>query len=255
MRILPGVLKELVKHVPAVLFQTVEWTELAAELPKISKRMISKEGYRVIFFAHQSYLSPSEIDLTFEPLKKIPIPVHHNQWLAQKWLHLYFTQLLSPHGLFLDLRSQNFAVNHPQLRWHPTGLWVKFADEFRLGLINVYDGFYMEKDELFIQGLSQIGLLSFDWPQADQQKLCQLFRAQFETAKDGEMRFNLDEFREAMMKLADFLLKKKVTITKDFLYLGINLVTLYSSMEETNEMVPVKKIYLQVRDQYQSKIS
>ena len=252
MRILPGVLKELVKHVPAVLFQTVEWSELASEFPKISRRMISKDGYAGLFASQMSFLRPLEIELTTDPLKQIPVPLEHNQWIAQKWLHLYFAQLLSPHGLFLDLRSHHFAAEYPILRWHPSGLWVSFSEDFRLGLLNVYDGFYLDNPELFKRGLSQIGLLSIDWPLEDQQKICELFKAQFGSVKEVDMKFDLDEFRQAMMKLADFLLQKEVTITKDFLYLGINLVTLYSALEETKEALPVKKIYLAVRDQYRS---
>jgi hypothetical protein len=253
MRILPGVLKELMKHVPTVLFQTVEWSDLASEFPKISRRVLTKEGYGSLFAEQMKFLRPLEIELTTEPLKSIPVQSSHNKWAAQKWLQLFFAQLHSPHGLFLDLRTQNFAIDYPTMKWHPTGLWVKFSEDFRLGLSDVYDGFYNENPELFRKGLSRIGLLSFEWPDEDQSKLCELFKAQFGSSHDFVMGFDLDEFQKAMMMMANFLLKKKVKITKDFLYLGINLVTLYSTLEETQEKLPVKKIYLQMREQFSQK--
>lgn len=250
MRILPGVLKELVRHVPTVLFQAVEWSELASELPRISKRMISKDGFATLFAGQREHLKTWQIELTTDDLSPIKIKAEHNQWLAQKWLTLFFAQLHSPEGLFLDLRSQHFALEYSLLKWHPTGLWVKLEENFRQGLFKVYDGFYNDQPELFRQGLSEIGLLSFSWPEEDQRKLCELFKAQFGSDPNFEMHFDLDDFRNAMMTMANFLLKKKVKISKDFLYLGINLVTLYSSLEETREKIPVKKIYLKVRERH-----
>ena len=57
MRILPGVLKELLKHVPTVLFEAVEWSVLASELPKLSRRIIQKEGYNELFELQSAFLS------------------------------------------------------------------------------------------------------------------------------------------------------------------------------------------------------
>ncbi len=51
-----------------------------------------------------------------------------------------------------------------------------------------------------------------------------------------------------MIKMSDFFLTKKVQVSKDFLYLGIYLVTLYSTLDEWGEEHMVKKIYLDVRD-------
>lgn len=251
MRILPGVLKELSKHVPAILFQTVEWSELASELPKISRRMLTKDGYDDLYQAQKVLLHPYDVTLTNEALTTKT--VSKNRVFGEKLLTLYFAQLFSSNGLFLDLRSTHFADDGQELKWHPTGFWTKFDEDFREGLLKVYEGFYLENDELYYSGLEEIGLLKPEFKDADKKILGDLFREQFGGAQNQEMRFSLQHFQTSIIKMSDFMLSKKVRISKDFLYLGIYLVTLYSSLEATNEHLPVKEIYLNVRGRFNAK--
>lgn len=251
MRILPGVLKELSKHVPTVLFETVEWSELAAELPKISRRILSKDGYDDLFQSEKVHLDPYDIVLTNEtPLNR---PLVKNRWAGEKILTLYFAQLFSHQGLFLDLRMNHFSDENTVLKWNPTAFWTQFGEAFREGLLKVYDGFYLENDELYYQGLEEIGLLKADFKEADKKILGDLFREQFGGVQNEEMKFNLEHFRTSIIKMSDFMLKKKVKISKDFLYLGIYLVTLYSTLEAINEPLPVKQVYLSVRGRFNAK--
>jgi hypothetical protein len=248
MRILPGVLKELSKHVPAVLFQTVEWRELAEEIPKISRRLLQKEGYDELLQQQRDLLSSYGIDITKERLKSESKNLSRATGI--KLLNLYFMQLFSSSGIFLDLRSQHFEESSERLTWNPSGLWSIFSEEFRIGLLKVYEGFYLEKDHLYYQGLEEIGLLDAHFSQEDKETLGKLFRAQFGAALDQDMRFKLDHLKNSIIQMSDFMLRKKVKISKDFLYLGIYLVTLYSSLEESGEALPVKKIYLDVRQKF-----
>lgn len=249
MRILPGVLKELMKHVPTVLFKTVEWGELAAELPKISKRVLSGEGREAIFESQKNFLQTLGIHFEYDALKGKDAS-EDNQKMGDQILRLFFAQLLSPHGLFLDLRRSHFSYQNSQLHWHPSSLWTQFSEEFRVGLIKVYDGFYLGKEGLFTEGLEGIGLLSRNWPQADQEKLCALFKSQFGNGQESAMTFDLDEFQRSMIGLAEFLLEKKVRISKDFLYLGINLVTLYSTLESLGTSHEVAGTYQEIRKEF-----
>lgn len=244
MRILPRVLKELMKHVPTVLFQTVEWSSIMSEIPVISRRMIQKEGY-------------SELaDLQKEFLKDLPLCVRHETVNGPSFkpgdgkiiLALYFHQLFSPHGVFLDLRSSYFCHEGDELLWHPGNLWTKFSPSFREGLIEVYDGFYMNKDDVYRDGLVKIGLLDPKWPEEDQKKIMDIFRKHFGAANDEDIHLKLDHLRAGMITMAQFLLEKKTRITTDFLYFGIYLVTMYGTLEETKEALPVKEIYLSSRN-------
>lgn len=248
MRILPGVLKELSKHVPTVLFQTVEWSELASELPKISRRIISKDGYEDLYQQNKTLLDPYNIILTNAPLTRASI--QKDKWAGEKWLTIYFAQIFSPHGLFIDLRSIHFHDERPALMWHPTGFWTKFNEDFRLGLIKVYEGFYLDNDALYFEGLEEIGLLKEEFSPEDKEELAHLFRKHFGAGISQE--FKLDHFKESIIRMSEFMLNKKVKISKDFLYLGIYLVTLYSSLEETGAELPVKQIYLDVKARFTS---
>lgn len=249
MRILPGVLKELSKHVPTVLFQTVEWGDLAHELPKISRRILQKEGYQELYNHYQQLLSPFQIDMTQEKISHRSLS--KNKWAAEQILTLYFTQLYSPHGLFLDLRSIHFEANNSSLKWHPSSFWTTLNNEFRLGLLDVYEGFYQEQEELYYRGLTAIGLMQDSWSAQDKKAIADLFRNHFGQALHEEQGFDLDHFQASIIKMSEFMLSKKVKIPKDFLYLGVYLVGLYSSLEESGEKLPVRTIFLRVRDHFQ----
>lgn len=248
MRILPGVLKELSKHVPTVLFQTVEWSELASELPKISRRIIQKEGYEDLYRVQKVLLDPYNIILTNEALNHSPLP--KEKWVGEKILTLYFAQIFSPDGLFLDLRSNHFSAHDRILRWSPSSFWTQFHEDFRQGLLKVYEGFYLENDELYLQGLEEIGLLKPEFSQEDKNELADLFREHFGGRLNEEMNFRLESFRNSIISMSNFMLNKKVNISKDFLYLGIYLVTMYSVLENIGESYPVKQIYLDVRGRF-----
>lgn len=237
MRILPGILKELSKHVPTVLFQTVEWSELASELPKITRRMLHKEGYTELFIQQKDFLTPLDIKLVHSPLTD-------NSMDGHKLLDLFFAQLFSPHGIFLDIRSHHFK-NDDIFEWHPSNFWTKFDEKFRLALLDVYEGFYLEIEDKYLSGLERIGLIKNEWPENDKQELAQLFRSQF---GNNEMLFDLEQLQQGMINMSHFMLEKKVHISKDFLYLGIYLVTLYSSLEKTKELYNVKDIYLEAKN-------
>jgi hypothetical protein len=245
MRILPSALKELSKHVPTILFKVVDWGELASELPKLSRRILKKEDYPEFFKKQKAWLSPLKIELT--ELSQDHSNLSVTKEVAEKFLTLYFAQLYSPHGIFLDLRSENFTSMNDQLLWNPTGLWTQFDEKFRGGLMKIYDGFYLEDENLYQQGLLESGLLKEDWPQADKKKIGNIFKEQFGSSLTTEMTFELEHFKKSIFRTSDFLLSKKVTITKDFLYLGIYLVTLYSTLEQCPEKLAVKDMYLKVR--------
>lgn len=251
MRILPGVLKELLKHVPTVLFDAVDWSVLASELPKLSRRIIQKDGYAELFDLQAKYLNPFNVELNHEISKNFDLTGQKKA--AVLILTAYFAQLFSPHGLFLDLGPSHFEINGEKLIFKPSGLWTKFRPEFSKGLTDIYDGFYFEDEALFHKGLLESGLTSNDWPEEDRNNLANLFKSHFGASLSSEMTFDLETFKASFIKVADFMLEKKVKISTDFIYLGIALITIYSSLEKTQAKVNVKKIYLHVKDQLNAK--
>jgi hypothetical protein len=250
MRILPGVLKELMKHVPTVLFEVVEWKVLMQELPKLSRRLLQKEGFDSLFTPQRLYLEAFGIDLVTTHDSR-PQAVS-SEVKAKKILSLYFAQLFSPHGLFLDLGPNHLDMKDQRLIYNPNGLWTKFRPEFSQGLKQIYDGFFLEQENLFHEGLLACGLTSNSWPLEDRLALANLFKSHFGPSLTEEMNFDLETFKASFFKIADFMLEKKVIISTDFLYLGIALVTLYSSLERSKKSLNVKEVYKSVRSQLDS---
>lgn len=250
-RILPGVLKELMKHVPTVLFEAVEWSVLASEIPILSRRIIQKEGFDELFDLQSGFLAPFQIKLTSHVDKNFDLL--NQKIAAENILTLYFAQLFSPHGLFLDLGPTHIDYTEGTFHFKPTGVWTKFSYEFSDGLKDIYDGFYLEDEKILHRGLIKSKLTSSLWSEEDRQKLANLFKSNFGESLTDEMTFDLESFKESFFKIADFMLNKKVNISTDFLYLGIALVTMYSSLEKTKTKVNVKEVYLKVKKQLESK--
>lgn len=246
MRILPGFLKELSKHIPAVLFETVEWSELASEIPKISRRIIQKDGYEELFNSYKNQLLVEKICVR----EMLSGDLELSHAMGERILTLYFAQVYSDQGVFLDLRSSHFASDDQFLEWHPNGLWVKFDPSFLKGLREVYEGFYLENEELYYKGLLEIGLLREDFSIDDKKILADIFKKQFGNSLHEDIKFEMDHLNQSMIKMSEFMLNKKLKISKDFLYLGIYLVTMYSTLEKINAKLPVKAIYLKSRDRF-----
>jgi hypothetical protein len=243
MRFLPGVLKELLKHVPALLFSVVEWKELSSELPKLSQRILQKEGFKDLLDDQRERLAHFGVCLREEPATDPDYFVSKEN--GEKILGLYFAQLFSTKGVFLDLRNSHFSE---ALNFHPSGLWTKFSDSFQRGILEVYEGFYLEDEDLYMQGLLGLGLLNPSWGTSEKKELADLFKDQFGSAQTEEVKFELEKFTNSIIRMTEFLIEKKVKINPDFLYLGIYLVTLYSHLDQCKEALPVKRVYLSVRE-------
>ncbi len=253
MKILPGVLKELTKHVPTVLFEVIEWSEITSEIPKITRKILQRDGFGPFLKNQNTFLAPLKI-----PLVPEMTGAKKNAWTepaGEKLLEIYFAQIFSPHGIFLDLRSANFNIGEGEFTWIPTGLWATLNEKFRLGLLKVYEGFYTGHEEIYYQGLIDIGLMDSLWSDEDKKKMADLFREQFGDANTENVVFSLEMFNKSMTRTFNFILQKKRKITKDFLYLGIYLVTLYSSLEKVGSPLPVKQIYLKMKKEFEHAVS
>src|SRR5690606_25904157 len=177
MRILPGVLKELTKYVPSVLFQAVDWNELAHEVPKLTRRMIQKEGLTDLLIAQRSFFEGQNILLTLDSYS--PSSLVLDQEDGKKILTLFFGQLFLGRGIFLDLRPKHFQKQNQNLLYQVSGFWAELDPHFRESLLKVYDGFYLEDEKLYREALIGMGLIKKEWPEKDQEELASIFSRQF----------------------------------------------------------------------------
>ncbi|MBY0515294.1 MAG: hypothetical protein K2P81_00190 [Bacteriovoracaceae bacterium] len=238
---LPGALKELLRHVPTILFDVVSWSALSKDATQLSKRLLTKEGSDE---ARRTLAPVLPDQMTFSLASpKLPQTPEARKMLGEKILSLYFKQITQTGPMFLDLRLSGFSVSEKGYGWNPTSLWAQFTDGFVEGIRELYNGFYFQDNELFKRGLVLSGLVQESWSEEDKEKMASLFKAHFGQALDAPMKFKLDEFQKSFQSVFSFLLEKKVKLTTDFLLLGVMLVTLYLSLEELGGDYPVAEIY------------
>lgn len=248
MRFLPQILKEMLKNVPSLLFDVVDWKELTHVLPLISKRMLNPD--QVMPLVNQIAPSFKSYNLSFSDeligKKSIEARSDEQKLIANSILQAYFQQLFNKEGQLLDMRPEHFSFEDRIIYWKAGGMWAKWNEDFRLGLIEVYKGFYLENEEQFRRGLTSIGLIQPEWAQSEKDKMAGLFRNHFKDSLSENMRFNIEEFKKSFLNIFHLLLDKKVRMSADFMYLGFMLVTLYIHLEVLQEPLPVKDIFLEV---------
>lgn len=240
---LPAAFKDLLQHVPTLLFDVVSWGALSKDATLLSGRLITGSGSNEARQTLSTAL-PHGVKFTTRP-PQMPTGEVARHMVGEKILELYFKQITRPGPMFLDLRLSGFGVEENQIVWNPTTLWGEFSSDFVTGLKDLYAGFYGQNDQLFQQGLLKSGLTAIDWSNTDKEKMAQLFRAHFGSALNEPMSFRLMSFQQSFQAVFAFLLEKKVKLTTDFLLLGVMLVTLYLALEELGDEYPVAKIYQQ----------
>ncbi len=238
-------MKELVKHVPTLMFELIDWSELGKEIPKLTSRLVLKEGFEGFYQNQSQFLSKYGIRLSNQPFSNSKVAIPSSK-LGEEILKLYFAQLFSPHGVFLDLRTHHFESVDSGLVFHPNSLWVLFDSQFRSGLIRMYQGFYLQDDALLELGLIETGLLKPYWPAETKNELKNLLKSHFGNSFEEGMIFSLDHFKSSFIKIAHFLITNKVKISPHFMFLGIDLVSLYIGLETIRAPLPVSKIFKEI---------
>ena|GEM_PF-914824 len=239
---LPGVVKELVKHVPDLALEVTDWDGVLRDLPVLSRRLLTGAGASGLIEAQQK-LPGNLVHFTSRiPASGTP-PSREKNDAILRW---YFAQLHCPEGLFVDLRGRHFEWKNHRLEFHPSGFWYRFTEDFRNGILTLYQGFYRGDEQRFEEGLVATGLLDRSWPAAEQSELKMLFRSHFGNSLEHPMRFTLAGFQESFLRIFQFLLRKKVRLSSEFMVFGIYLVTLYLALEEGGHSHAVKSLFTEV---------
>lgn len=248
MRFLPEILKEMLKNVPTLLFDVVDWKELTQVLPVMSKRILAKDLASPLLEQIGPGLKQYHLQFTGElqGSKTTETSEEQRTLIASSLLKTYFQQLFNPQGQLLDFRSEFFSFENETIFWKPNGLWAVWKEEFRIGLIEVYKGFYSEDEVMFRSGLKSIGLIQTSWNQKEQDEMALLFKEHFKSSLSDNMLFNIEDFKRSFINIFHFLLEKKVRMSADFMHLGMMLVTLYLHLEELKKPLSVKEIFIEV---------
>ncbi len=242
MQFLPSLVRELLKHVPKLGFEVTDWEGVRRDAPLMAARLLSQSGVaglkKTQDAAFSSFLSFSAPTVS---------SVSDSQEFGDLLLRYYFSQLQIDEGVFLDLRPEHFLQSPGKLHFSPNGFWYRFSPTFRLSLLELYDGFYFEREDLFERGLRGTGLLSDHWNPEDRERMKTLFRSHFGPARDSPMHFDLEDFQKTFLSVFEFLMEKKVRLSSEFMLFGAYLVTLYLALQKTGRSHEVGRIYRELR--------
>jgi predicted unusual protein kinase regulating ubiquinone biosynthesis (AarF/ABC1/UbiB family) len=219
----------------------IDWKSILAEAPSLAKRLATGEGVVQLGIKLESIL-PERIVIAKVQRDGLSSELASED--GSLLLELYFRQFQSDQGMFLDLRPQNFSrASDNTICWHPNGLWNNLGPEFRYGMLSIYQGYYSEKPELMRQGLKRVGLIREDFSPAliDQVEKMILGHIGGELS---QQEFKVQNFTESFERLFQFLLKEKIVLSSDFLYLGIYLASLYIHLEKLGGSYDVRKAFL-----------
>lgn len=236
----PPFFKEIFQHLPDSLSDLISWREMLSEVTSLSNKMLTKKGAADA----RSELSPL-LGKDIELVDSLP-----NGSLTEKSgeiiLKLYFLQIMKSKKMFLDLRPKRFANSADKLSWDPNGLWASLDDDFAEGIRMVYKGYYQNDDELFASGLEKSRLIKSEWPVEKKQEVVEVFKMHFSNGRGEKVAFTMAGFQKSFTEIFKTLVKNKIKLDKNFLYLGIMLVTLYVSLDEIGGAYDVSKIFNEV---------
>jgi hypothetical protein len=165
---------------------------------------------------------------------------------AEKILTIYFYQWFDESPVVhVDFRSEHFSGG-PVLRWKPSALRFSFSKEFKIGVRNLYAGFYLNDDSRFEKGLFGLAILNETMSENTRSEIKEVFLNNFGGARDAKVSFSLKDLRVSFEKIFKSFLKNKVTFNPEFSVLGLNLVTLYLCLENFESPLDVKASFLRV---------
>ncbi|MBC7429608.1 MAG: hypothetical protein H7336_13405 [Bacteriovorax sp.] len=236
----PPFFKEIFEHLPNSLSDLISWREMLGEVTSLSNRMITKKG---VTEAKSKIIPLLGIDI--EIVNELPDELL-NVSNGEQILKLYFLQIMKAQKMFLDLRPKRFANNKGKLSWNPNGLWAELDGNFAEGIRMVYEGYYKNNDVLFSTGLEKSRLIKNDWSDEKKQEVIEVFKTHFSNGRGEKVAFTMEGFQKSFTEIFKTLVKNKIKLDKNFLYLGIMLVTLYASLSEIDESFDVSKIFNQI---------
>lgn len=238
----PPDFKPLLSCVTPNAFRVIEWKKIMAFAPTLARRIATREGVAELKTQMHPFVPKGMIlhDGT-KSTKPSPLNADHGEAI----LSLYFAQLKCEHGTFLDLRPSCFSVSpKDEIIWNPNGLWMCLEPEFRRGMLSVYEGYYLDQPELLRTGLKHVGFIK----DGDSVEFISEVEKMILSHIGGDasnQRFKVAHFTQSFEKLFRFLIKEKITLPPDFLYLGIYLGGLYMHLEALGGAYDVRRAFLE----------
>jgi predicted unusual protein kinase regulating ubiquinone biosynthesis (AarF/ABC1/UbiB family) len=231
--LIPAEYRPLLSVISPAAFSVVEWKQLLKEAPTLLRRFNKSDGFEKI---------SNQLEALW------PLASRDPKNLGEAVLQLYFAQIFNREGLFLDLRRKNFGTDKQQLvSFLPNGFWIQWQEPFRLGLLDIYKGYYEGQPELLDRGLTQVGLIHAKMSKEKISEVREMLLSHI-GGNYKQQQFLVSDFTASFEKFFKFLLANKIRLNADFLYLGIYLASLYHCLQDVGGTYDVQHIYLKAQD-------
>lgn len=237
----PEDLRQLLAFVPGRGWDAIEWRPLLSQLRRISWQLASQKGVSRLARSAGELTDALQLGST-EGLAIDTVAARRRKAVGDAVLRFYFAQWRNPAGMFLDLRVSRFVLADQDLHFLPSGLWVSLDEEFRLGMIDLYRGFYAPDPVLLDNALYRMGFLRDDLSAAEADELRGLLQAHFGSQQRAQL-FSIDDFRQSFDALFDFFIEHDYRLRSDFVMVGFYLITLYLTLEALGQRHDVKSLF------------
>ncbi len=231
-KLIPQEYLPLMRAISPSAFSVVDWKPLVRESPQLLKRISQREGVEALRLSLGT---------------KLPSATESTPNIGQAALEIYFAQILSTDGLFLDLRRKHFSIDENQkVSFSPNGFWVQWQEPFRSGLLKIYSGYYESQMDKIDLGLAEVGLIHNEMSPDKVLEVRNMLLSHI-GGDYNQQKFLIADFTASFERFFDFLLKNKIQLSVDFLYLGIYLASLYHCLQEVGGTYDVQKCFLKVK--------
>lgn len=240
-KLVPREYRPLLQYITPTAFSVVDWRTALSEFLSNSNFISRDANLKISVEKTNSALANLGITMTRDG--NFEKEDFNN---GEAILKVYFGQLLLDHGVFLDLRLLRFAQTSEQVQYYPAKIFYRFQDEFKAGLIDLYDGYFLEDRERLKLGMKKTGLWDGKDP-LEVQKLATLMFDHFGDALKNPVKLEMSAFGDSFQNLFDYFEQKQVTLPSGFLFLGVYLVTLYLSIDKIGKPYDIRAIYKHVK--------
>ena len=227
------------------LFDVIPARDLISQSRELLSNRRDAESFNQVREKIGGLLQRSELDVELTDGPRAPgetgladLPESNRQQAGQRILEIYFMQVFASPEALLDLRGEKFTRSEQGgLRWRPGALYVHWEPEFLQGVRSLYTGFYLDDEAQFEVALRLLqiegsgGLLRNLLGQDDPR------RARFSTKT-----FHTN-FHELFVSFRD----RGLAIHRNFLPLGVCLMSLYASLDALGVELDVFDAVVQAR--------
>lgn len=236
--------KDILKLLPQKAFKLLSIKETLKIGTIVTKSIFDKQSYENTYQSRIKSWRFDDIILVKEfPLAHKPLSTKED---GEKVLKIYFSQFFEKGiGVHIDLRNSSFSSSD-FFYWVPSKLHYSFSQSFLEGTCSLYEGFYFDDVKKFEKGLILLGMIRESMNERQKEDMKDLFYKHFGEGRVESVKFSLENLQESFNAIFSYFLKEDIPLNPEFAVLGVNLVTLYLTLQDIPHDLDVSGVFKEV---------